>query len=144
MKHLCRATALAILAIASSCSKPREDRLPVFPVTGTATYNGQPMKGASIVLIPSQPNPLLKVPPFGVVGADGSFAITSYGKGDGAPLGEYKVTFTWPDGAEEPSDLLKDRLSNPKKPSAVINVQDGDNTLTPIELKGPPVTPPGN
>lgn len=128
--------------VACGCSKPREDQLPVFSVSGTVTYNGQPMKGASIVLVPSQHDRRLRMPPFGVVGDDGSFVITSYGKGDGAPAGEYKVTFTWPDGTEEPADLLKGRLSDPRRPSGVVTIAEGDNVLPPIELKGPAITPP--
>lgn len=128
--------------VGAGCAKPQDERLPTFTVTGKANYNGQPMRGASIVLIPATHDPKLKMPPFGVVGADGSYTITSYGGGDGAPAGEYKVTFTWPDGTEDPSDLLKGRLSDPRKPSAVVTVKEGENVLDPIELKGPAITPP--
>src|SRR5262245_53947543 len=110
--------AIALCAIVPTlgCGQ-RGDQLPVYSVKGIANYNGKPMKGASIVLVPSKPDSKLKMPPFGVVGEDGSFAITSYGKGDGAPAGEYKVTFTWSDGdPDDPTDLLKGRFSDPRKP----------------------------
>ena len=131
-----------LLVSVMGCSRHNDDQLPVFAVSGTAMYNGQPMTGASIVLVPSQHDPKLRMPPFGVVGSDGAFEITSYAKGDGAPLGEYKITFTWPDGTDDPSDLLQGRLSDPKKPSGVAIVSEGDNILPQIELVGPPIVPP--
>jgi hypothetical protein len=142
MKFLCSAVACLVLLLAVGCGKSENDQLPVFLVRGTALYNGKPMTGASVVLVPATYDPKLRMPPFGVVGADGAFVITSYEKGDGAPVGEYKITFTWPDGAEEPTDLLNGRLSDPKKPSGVITINEGDNTLPAIELTGPPITPP--
>lgn len=134
--------ALLVMTRVVGCSGPQGDELPVFAVRGKAHYNGQPMTGASIVLVPSHHDPKLRMPPFGVVAVDGSFEITSYAKGDGAPVGEYKITFTWPDGSEDPSDLLKGRLSDPKKPSGIVTIVEGDNLLPAIELTGPPIIPP--
>lgn len=65
--------AAIVLAVAAcGCGKPGEDQLPVFSVKGTVAYNGQPMKGASIVLVPNQHDRKLRMPPFGVVGEDGT------------------------------------------------------------------------
>jgi hypothetical protein len=134
--------ALLVMILVVGCSARQSDELPVFAVRGMVHYNGQPMTGANIVLVPTHHDPKLRMPPFGVVGVDGSFEITSYTKGDGAPVGEYKITFTWPDGSEDPSDLLKGRLSDPKKPSGIVTIAEGDNLLPAIELSGPPIVAP--
>jgi hypothetical protein len=71
--------------------------LPVFPAAGTVQVDGKPPVGAFLVLHPKAgfqrgPDGEL-VRPHGVVGEDGSFQLTSYQTNDGAPVGEYIVTF---------------------------------------------------
>lgn len=131
-----------VLIAAVGCGKD-PNQLPVSEVTGSVTYNGQPMRGASVSLIPAVPNPKLKIPPFGEVKEDGTFAVTTYGGGDGAPPGEYKVTLTWSDNdPDSPSDLCKGRYASAKKPIATITVVEGENVVPPIELKGPAIVVP--
>jgi hypothetical protein len=76
----------------SGCSEPRA---PVFPVSGKVTYKGQPPVGATVVLHPVNSEGTNDVAPTGAVKDDGTFAITSYEPGDGAPQGEYVATIEW-------------------------------------------------
>lgn len=138
------ATSLAIAAtVAVGCSQGDADRLETYSVHGTAKYNGQPMAGASIVLIPESPSPKQKMPPFGRIDSDGSFEITSYANGDGAPAGKYKVTFTWSNGdPDSPTDLLGGKFDNPHRPVSTVTIEAGDNELPPFDLKGPAIQLP--
>src|SRR5882724_5883550 len=88
------------VAAAIGCSKSRDsNQLPVFPVTGHLSVNGQAPSGAFVVLHPKSgtgtaPNGEV-VHPRAVVKPDGSFAIGTYGADDGAPSGEYSLTLEW-------------------------------------------------
>ena len=68
--------------------------------------------------------------PTGQVESDGSYTLTTYLKGDGAPAGEYAVTIYWPGNRKEmPSDetheeeerLPPDRL---KRVYATVNATE--------------------
>src|SRR5262245_43645050 len=86
------ASLVAILA-RSGCGG--DARVPVYPVTGKVTFQGQVPIGAQIVLHPVGGESADGVSPSGSVGSDGSFQITSYDPGDGAPHGEYVGTLEW-------------------------------------------------
>jgi hypothetical protein len=68
-------------------------KLSVSPVSGTVVFEGQPPEGASIIFHPLDDS--LTIRPRGVVGADGTFELTTYLPADGAPRGEYNVTLEW-------------------------------------------------
>jgi hypothetical protein len=76
---ICLASALLLLA---GCG----DSLNLKPVTGTVTYNGKPVDGASVAFI-SMDKPVA----IGTTDASGKFTLSTNGK-EGAPLGSHKVT----------------------------------------------------
>jgi len=59
-----------------------------YPVSGTVTYKGEPLKEGSIVFAPTAPNGR------GATGTivDGAYSLTTQEPGDGAFPGSYKVT----------------------------------------------------
>ena len=127
------------------CGEAKPDRPPRQPTRGTLLYNGKPPNGA---VIQFWPMPVAKVDwrtvkPSARVEADGSFEINTYELGDGAIVGEYAVTILWT--GENPDvprpDLFQGRYSNPQRPVTVVKIQEGENTLPPIQLKGPAVNP---
>src|SRR5690348_6286119 len=91
---------VAPLAAVIGCSKGQEsNQLPVFPVVGHLSVNGQTPAGAFVVLHPKNgtataPNGEA-VHPRAVVKPDGSFAVGTYKADDGAPSGEYSLTVEW-------------------------------------------------
>lgn len=88
---LCLATA--------GCGGPAEADRPVVelqPVRGQLLVDGKPAPGALVTLHPRNQSALGFVSPFGEVAEDGSFTITTYEPGDGAPAGEYTATVSWP------------------------------------------------
>src|SRR5262249_21168952 len=69
-------------------------RRPTHPVVGKVVLNGQPVAGACGVFASTAKEPR---PPRAdaFTEADGSFVLSTYEAGDGAPVGDYKVTVVW-------------------------------------------------
>ena len=146
-----RTWALAALAgtLLASCGcspGPRLSRL--HPVRGKVLYKGQPAVGARVVFHPRHDADLQAPHPAGVVAEDGSFTLTSYKAGDGAPAGDYTVAVLWPDepgGAAKArglapkkhpfNDRLQGAYSNPARPLLQAHVVEGDNDLPTFELR---------
>jgi len=115
---------------------------PVFPVSGTATFNGEPMAGAMIAFHPhGDPNPhALRAQ--ATADKEGRFQMTTYKTGDGVPVGEYAVTIYWPakrtkgeatDPTAEEEDMPPDRLNKvytvPTTTKLRASVQEQSNTI---------------
>src|SRR5262249_29072756 len=82
---------VAILAacgtlVISSCRSSEETFGKRYSVSGTVTYNGQPLDKGAISFVPEKGT--------GATGAieNGSYALSTAGGGDGALPGKYKVT----------------------------------------------------
>jgi hypothetical protein len=67
------------LVLASGGCRPSQqhERLPVYPVRGQVFYQGRPAAGALVRLHPLPPTPAPPFLPRGLVGADGSFTLTT-------------------------------------------------------------------
>lgn len=76
--------ALGLLAAVSVGCGPSAPKL--YPASGTVTFEGKPVEGASVMFVP-QAGP----PSSGTTDASGKFTVMTKGK-PGAPLGTYKVT----------------------------------------------------
>lgn len=134
------AALVALVALVAGCEKP-SNRVPVYPAGGTLTHNDKPAVGAIVILHPSDPA-AAPIKPRGKVGADGTFRLTTYETGDGAPAGEYAVTVYWPkppapgqpDNDDGP-DLFNGKHLRPEAPVARVTVAAGDNALAPINVK---------
>src|SRR5688572_19943431 len=89
------ASALIALVALTGCGKA-EKRVTVVPVSGNILFRGKPPAGAQIVLHPvSGATSDAIVAPVGLVKDDGSFQISTYAEGDGAPAGDYTATIQW-------------------------------------------------
>lgn len=94
-----------ILAVCISpfagCRKVDENE-PTFPVTGTVTYQGKPVEGATVVLVAQSEGGRGAV---GNTDAEGNFELGTFAEGDGAVAGSYKVkVFKYEMVSEPPSD----------------------------------------
>jgi hypothetical protein len=139
--------ALVLLgAVCLGCgAKPRE--LPVVPVSGQLFFQSQPAAGALVVLHPLESTDSSLWPmgyPRGTVSADGSFQISTYRDGDGAPEGKYRVCALWTqrlDGAEtgdpedESPDLFQERYIDPARSTLDATVAGPSTELPRIDLK---------
>ncbi|MDY3563175.1 DUF4198 domain-containing protein [Gemmata sp. JC673] len=91
---------LLVAALAAGCSDsgPQPNELAPHPVHGKVMYDGKPAAGVIVTLIPSDAPMVPHIPrnPQSVTTPDGTFALSTFADGDGAPEGGYQVVFRWP------------------------------------------------
>jgi hypothetical protein len=117
---------------------------PLFPVTGTVTYNGSPVPGATVVFVPEakqKSKGVVPVRPAGVADDEGNFVLMLTEKHAGAPEGKYKVAITAVEqfGDEDDSEArrpnaIPDKFGNPATSGLTAVVEDGDNVVN-FDLK---------
>jgi hypothetical protein len=135
---------LAGVGLVPGCSK----EVPLAPVSGKVTVDGQPLNGGYVTFHPDLPNvgkegaeEAGKKPTPGLIageiGPDGSYTIYTSGK-KGAPLGKYKVTVApsmVPDPETQQAPPLSfhkkysDFLQTPLRVEVVANPKPGDYDL---------------
>jgi hypothetical protein len=124
--------ALALLAAACGRDGPKP-----YPVKGVVKVNGEPAAGAMIAFHATTSFDRTLVPT-GVTGEDGSFTLTTYAPGDGAPAGEYEVVVTWPEsrsGWRVGEDRLRRAFADPKTSGLKAHVEaKSSNDLPAFEL----------
>jgi hypothetical protein len=132
--------------VLSGCEQSTDK--PVFPVKGQVFVKSQPAEGALVVLRPEgDPNPE-EWPagfPRGNVAADGTFQVSTYGTGDGAPAGTYTVLVQWrkPVAGSTPStdpeapttDRLGGRYMDPAKSKLRATVEEKPTELPRYDLQ---------
>jgi hypothetical protein len=138
-KSTVRALALVGLVL-SGCHGAPKDRPATFPVKGQVLFDGKPAAGARVRLHATTGGAALaKLCPHAEVAGDGSFVLTTFRTGDGAPAGSYALTLAWPapppPGREEGADRFKGRYADPRKPLRQVEILAGDNILEPVVLK---------
>lgn len=118
------------------------------PVSGKVMVNGKPAVGAAVMFFPEGSTDLKTMPGSGVVGADGTFSISS-GTVPGMKPGKYIVTVVWPDPAKAPTpaqrmaganpndapDVLGGRYATKEKSTLRAEVKSGSTQLEPFDLK---------
>jgi hypothetical protein len=114
----CWALIVVTTAVAAGCSRSRvpagPPRAPTVPAGGVLTLRGQPVAGASVVFHHAEG----AASALGTTDAEGRFALSTYQKGDGAPVGTYRMTVATNDTTEvEPGVLAP--LSTERSRSAI-------------------------
>jgi hypothetical protein len=131
---------LVPLALVGGCGS-KESRKPVYPVRGKVLVAGKPAVKAQVTFHPlNDPNNPLR--PNADVEADGTFTLSTFTAGDGAPAGEYAVTVLWLEStvatggdAETGPDKLGGRYSKPETSGLRVQVREGSNDLATFQLK---------
>src|SRR5687768_4946011 len=133
----------ALLAIAGCGSE--SGQLDVHSVSGSVTYKGKPIEGATIIFFAQDEHlRAAGVPiPEGTTDASGRFDLTTYKPGDGAPAGDYGVSITWMEetgDSDDPEqitrrDRLNNRYASPESSGLTATVKSGDTQLPPFELQ---------
>ena len=121
-----------------------DGKLPLYPVTGSVLVDGKPAEGAMVIFCPvegkSSPE-LQRERPFGNTGPDGKFALTTFNKDDGVPLGEYKILVQWstPGAAYDERagtrDRLRGRYMNLQNTPLAATITGETLELPPFDLK---------
>jgi hypothetical protein len=134
---------LAVLATTlacSACSGKKDARVPVFPVHGQVLLNGKPVPYAFVVFHPVSGSGREDLHPRAHAEEDGSFWLSTYDSGDGAPAGEYVVTvqqYKAPTESDREAavNLLPAPYASPARSKLRARVEAGDNELAALELK---------
>ncbi len=126
------------MALFPSCARSR--RKPVFPVHGQVLVQGKPASELFVYFRPADeadPDPIIA---YGQVDATGRFDLSTYVAKDGAPAGEYVVTFEWPlQGGPTKQDFqgpdrLKGRYKDAKTSKFHVRIEPKVNELAPFQL----------
>ena len=130
---------LALVAVCfSGCGPKYPNEKAVYKVQGTVTVDGAPVAGIQISFNPisDEKRPTTAQ---GTTDAEGKMIISTYAEGDGAPEGEYVVTFSWQEynmmaRSYSGPDKLK-KYSDPKTTPFKISVGNGKpNDMGKVEL----------
>ncbi len=116
-----------------------DDRSACYPVQVRVLVAGKPATDARVALIALVDQALARLAPHAEVGADGTFGITTFRTGDGAPVGRFALTLTWPPprpGMEVGTDRFKRRYADPLRLLGRVENVAGDNDLGAMALKG--------
>jgi len=118
------------------------------PVHGKVLYKNEPIEGVLVTFHPKQKKSLAELPT-GQTGEDGTFTLMT-GKGEGAPEGEYVVTFYCLQEAPEKKkakprgmvmqkldleDRFKGAYAKEEKSNFTVVIKSGKNELEPFNLK---------
>ena len=138
LQQLC---GLLVLLLLLGCSKEDRNWKETVPVTGEIYVKGKAAEGVHVTFHPeggldtTQPTETKAM-----TGKDGKFAASTYEVGDGATLGVFRLTFTWPKlnqiSMTFDGDTFKGRYSKPERSKHTITVKSGEPIdLGRIELK---------
>jgi 5-hydroxyisourate hydrolase-like protein (transthyretin family) len=142
---LWRLLALFPVLFCLSCSSAKYN-----PVRGKVLYKNEPIENVVVTFHPKGKDKLAELPK-GVTEEDGSFSVNT-GKGEGAPEGEYVVTFYCPAKVEEKpgkkvkpkgmvmqsfqfEDRFKGAYTSEAKSNFNVSIKPGKNELEPFNLK---------
>jgi hypothetical protein len=137
------AVGILLFALFVGCGKQTPRGPQPYPVKGQVTFQGKPAAGFQVSFHPLFEQSGPKFAPSALTDENGQFALRSYQPGDGAPPGDYAVTFTWPQSVPGPDpddalqllDRLMGRYGNPQRSTFKVTVQAGENVLEPFALK---------
>ena len=132
---------VALLSLAlAGCGEAKPERATVYPAKGKLTFKGEPGHGAFISLHPKAALPAGAPNPRANVAQDGSFVISTYDSGDGAPEGEYVATIVWYKLIKNGGDVtagpnvIPPKYSKPTTSDLVVKIAAGDNAIPALEL----------
>jgi hypothetical protein len=139
--RLAWAAVLISALISVSCGQSGRPKL--YPVRGKVLHDGQPAAGARVTFYPKDRTGPQSLSPVGTVLQDGSFELTTFKTGDGAPAGEYDVAIVWPTqpgrkavaAALVDTDRLNGAYSDPARSGLQARVVEGKNELPSFELR---------
>lgn len=110
------------------------------PVSGTVLIKGKPVAGVKVTLHPQFDIGSVKFAPNGETNKDGKFTLSTAKAGDGAPPGDYAVTFELlragadKAGFDAEVDVWKGKYANPASSQWKVTIKEGNNVLEPFKL----------
>lgn len=140
-RNALRACFISALSFALAGCGKEEWQAETYPASGQITINGESPEGAVVTLYPvGEKIDTRGSNPWGIVQQDGTYLLSTYEQGDGAPVGKYAVTVRWPRDVTEMSAAMTDRLggiyATKDRSQWEVTITDGENVLSPIEIEG--------
>ena len=129
------------IATMTGCGSKKVDRLPVFPVEGLVTLNGQPLPNAFVVLHPKGTSDSRALAARGQTDQERPFQGHYLRRRGRRRRGEYAVTIEYHQligsaGSLEPGpNVLPPKYASPDTTDLSVRVAEGPNTLPPIALR---------
>jgi hypothetical protein len=136
---------ICVCVVLPGCSKDVVKVPPLHPVSGTVTYKGKPVPGATVTFIAdtkaaaaskSASDPQWPARCVGQADEDGNYTLAWDDFHSGAPEGTYKVAivatepFQEGDDPDEPREnAIPAKFGNPKTSGLTAKVEPGDNVL---------------
>ncbi len=121
------------------CACSGRHGLSTYSVQGKVFYLDKPTPRAVVYLHPlDEANKTASIRPCGLVQEDGSFTLTTYKPGDGAPAGHYGVSVFWTSpskvGDRDVDNLLPERYASPATSGLTVEIKEESNELAPFQL----------
>lgn len=136
MRWLCGLLVVLTLTGCGEAKKP--GRVPVFPTAGSVAVKGKPEADVMLLFHPLGDG-LKDVRCYARSAADGSFKVSTYETGDGAPEGEFAVTMTWPTVSVEDGgfgeDRWKGKFNNPQSTPFKATIKGPQTELSKFEVQ---------
>ncbi len=130
-------SSLLVLTLGCGCNSHSSWQARTVPIVGTIRINGETPVGANIQFLPlGDQFDSRGSCPFGVIGEDGVFTLTTYKPNDGCPVGEFAVSIFWPTVPGGDTDRLDEAFLTKENPLAVVNVTSSTRKLEPIDVSG--------
>jgi hypothetical protein len=128
---------LACLFLSLLGCKAKDKGPPCYPVRGKVLYRGEAAANVDVYFHPVGAGSERAQRPHGRTNAQGELELTTRRRGDGAPEGEYRVTFFWAEAenVEEPADRLGGRYRDPATSAFRIQVRPEENKIDPFNLQ---------
>lgn len=130
-------TWLLLAVIVGGCGGKTETRPPTFPVSGKVLSKSQPVDGAMLMFHPVN-SALKQIYGYAKTEKDGTFKVSTFDAGDGAPEGDYSVTITWPTVVPEDGgygdDRYQGKFNNPASTPFKAKVTKPATELAPFEV----------
>jgi hypothetical protein len=138
-KSLCVLLLLGCVGLPLGCSRPHDDGLEKFPVTGQVQVDGEPAEGVVVRFFRDGKTGTTNADtPLAVTQEDGRFELSTNGDGDGAVAGNYRVTFTWKiDNSPGSKDRLGGKYTKLEKSEFDVTVRQEPTDLKPFLLETP-------
>jgi hypothetical protein len=133
------ALAVTVAAAVSGLSCSRQTGVKLYPVKGSAVFEGRPAAGAVLTFHRVGDADKSNLP-HAVVKDDGTFALTTFVPGDGAAAGKYAVTVIWRKKGKKRGDddesgfVLPARYLVAEQSGLTADVNEAPTDLQPFQL----------
>lgn len=132
------AVILAITMLGGCSPGPRGGpRVATIPIRGIVLVDGKPAATLRVECHPATANPSVPAAA-ALTGEDGIFQIGTYEGSDGAPEGEYRLTFVWGEynlmNGQYGGDKLNKKYADPEESEVKVSVKNKPIDLGEIQL----------